>query len=242
MRKLLLPISAFFFFLAMLFSLCLDFPKRSSAQITSAPPPTVGVSGVPTAGHLTNWVDPSHIGDAGYCGTTEFNIGGSCSSPVAFGSVPNGTYYVTANFTTASSTSGQIITGLSWTMPANAVTVTGFSCHLVFSQATAAASDAFYIQDTTIGATNVTGSGNVNISAGPPSTFAAAGFVNQAGTGPYGFVTFTPGAIGTNYSADLEGFLEQPSNASSSTVNIMVSQVTAADLITVYRDSFCRVF
>jgi hypothetical protein len=54
-------------------------------------------------------------------------------------------------------------------------------------------------------------------------------------------VTATPSAITTIWYADIHGFIEQPSNASTSAFNIMVKTATSGDAVTVYRGSFCEV-
>ncbi|HEV1286555.1 MAG TPA: hypothetical protein VNU44_14635 [Bryobacteraceae bacterium] len=149
-------------------------------------------------------------------------------------------YYSVAgsDFSTAAVTTLQAITGLSWTMPANAALNLPFSCHLAYSQATAAASDAFGIQDVTVAPTNLfaTGAMNTNVTA-----TTQANLPTLTTTTATAIVTATPSAITTIWNADLNGFIEQPSNASASVVQIMVSTATAADVVTVKRGSFCRV-
>lgn len=150
-----------------------------------------------------------------------------------------GTYRVTTDFTLAANTSLQAITGLSWTMPANTALNVGFSCHLLYSQATAAVADQFGIQDVTVAPTSLMAKAQAYISA---STFTAANVPALTTTTATPIVTFTPTAITTIWNADIDGMIEQPSNASTSVVQIMAQQSNAADLLTVKRGSFCRVW
>jgi hypothetical protein len=158
---------------------------------------------------------------------------------IATGDTVYGTYRVTADFTLAANTSLQAITGLSWTMPANTALNVGFSCHLLYSQATAAVADQFGIQDVTVAPTSLMAKAQAYISA---STFTAANVPALTTTTATPIVTFTPTAITTVWNADIDGMIEQPSNASTSVVQIMAQQSNAADLLTVKRGSFCRVW
>lgn len=159
---------------------------------------------------------------------------GAYTPPVIYG-----TYRVTADFTLAANTSLQAITGLSWTMPANTALNVGFSCHLLYSQATAAVADQFGIQDVTVAPTSLMAKAQAYISA---STFTAANVPALTTTTATPIVTFTPTAITTIWNADIDGMIEQPSNASTSVVQIMAQQSNSADLLTVKRGSFCRVW
>jgi hypothetical protein len=145
----------------------------------------------------------------------------------------------TGDFTTAASTSLQAITGLSVTLPANTAVKVPFSCHLAYSQATAAVTVAFGIQDVTVAPTNIfaTGSQQTNTTA-----FTGATLATLSTTTATNIVSATPSATATIYKVDLAGYVEQPSNASSSVLQIMVSTSNSADLVTVKRGSNCTFF
>jgi hypothetical protein len=122
-------------------------------------------------------------------------------------------YIVAADFTLGANTSLQTITGLTWTMPANKALKVNFSCKLSYSQATAAVPIAFGIQDVTIAPTNLYARGTIYTSA---SVFATANLPTLTTTTATNIVTGTPSAITTIWNADLDGTIEQPSNASTS--------------------------
>lgn len=149
--------------------------------------------------------------------------------------------YLDQDFTTANNTNFQPITGssnnLSWTMPATTAMVLPFACHLVYSQATGAVSDSFGLQDVTVAPTTLLASGSMETNTGVPSY----GNVIITSTTATAIVTGTPNATATTYNVDLSGLVEQPSNASTSAINIVVKTTTGADAITVKRDSYCRI-
>jgi hypothetical protein len=154
------------------------------------------------------------------------------------GSSPNGTYNVTSDQTISSSTLAAI-SGLSWTMPANAATVSSFSCHITYSQTTNAQADAFGIQDVSVAPTNLMAKGQAYISA---SAFTAGNVTGLASTTATNIVAFTPSAPTTVWNADFDGTVEQPSNASSSVVQIMALTGNVSNALVIKRGSYCRVF
>jgi hypothetical protein len=151
------------------------------------------------------------------------------------------TVLLTSNFTTASA-SLVTITGLSWTFPATAHNY-AFHCSLSYSQATAAAADAFGVQAATTAPTNLYAAMNVNIGAtitnGVDATLPLLNTTTATNIG-----TFTPtlfGAIGTLadiFTAELWGMLEQ--GAGATTLNIMADTGNVSDSLTIYRGSFCE--
>jgi hypothetical protein len=96
---------------------------------------------------------------------------------------------------------------------------------------------AFGIQDVTVSPTNIAARGYLRTS----TTASTAGNVaTLTTTTATPIVSATPGATATDYMAEISGFVEAPSNASSSQIKIMVSTATAADLVTIRRGSHCR--
>lgn len=152
--------------------------------------------------------------------------------------IPSFARVATSDFTTAANTNLQAITGLTWTMPASTAINIPFSCFLQYSIATAAVAVSFGIQDVSIAPTAINAQGLQYTSA----TAATEGtMVNLASTTATAIVTATPSAVTTVWMAQLHGMIEQPSNASSSAINIMVKTATAADVVSVKRGSFCTV-
>lgn len=146
------------------------------------------------------------------------------------------TLNVTTDQTITAGASLAAIPGLSFTMPASMAVNVPFSCHLLYSQATAAASDSFGIQDVTVAPTNLMAKAQAYISA---STFTAGNLPALTTTTATAIVTFTPSAAATVWNADIDGFIEQPSNASTSVVQIMAQFTTNNG--TIKRGSFCTV-
>jgi hypothetical protein len=153
---------------------------------------------------------------------------------------PGNILTVASDFTTAANTSLQAITGLSWLMPQNQAAVASFSCHLMYSQATAAVADQFGIQDVNVNPTNIAAKAQVNTSA---TAFTAGNLPTLVNNNPTAIVTFTPSAITTVWNADITGLVEQPSAGNATqTIQIMVQTSTAGDAVTVKRGSYCRIY
>lgn len=149
----------------------------------------------------------------------------------------NNVAFLASDFPDLNSTTAlQAITGLSFTLPANTALNVPFRCSLLYSQATAAVSDSFGVQDVTVAPTNIMAYGNVQTAA---TTLVWSNLPTLTTTTATAVVTFTPSAITTVWQADLKGFIQQPSNASSSVFQIMVSQATATDVITIKKGSYC---
>jgi hypothetical protein len=126
---------------------------------------------------------------------------------------------------------------LTWTVPANTALNIPFTCHLTYSQATAAAAVAFGIQDATVSPSNIGAQATIQTNT---TAFTSGALVALQSTTATAIVSATPSATGTNYTAQVTGFIEAPSNASSTAINIMVSTATSGDAVTVYEGSFCR--
>lgn len=142
--------------------------------------------------------------------------------------------FVTSNFTTSGvGTALENITGLSWTFPAVALNY-NFHCHMAYSQAVGAAAVAFGIKATTTAPTNIFATGEMFTAAGTVTTGTLATLTTTTATN---IVSGTPGAQATNFVADLYGTMEL--GAGATTINIMTSTSTAADLVTVLRGSYC---
>jgi hypothetical protein len=146
--------------------------------------------------------------------------------------------YLDQNFTTTSA-SLVAITGstnnLSWTMPANIGINFPVSCYLTFQTTGAGASVALGVQDVTVAPTNAVFTGSLQISnASIPQ--GTATFTSTTATQVVGI---TAGTGATKWTGELHGFIEQPSNASTSVVNIM-ADISGGQTLTIFRDSYCR--
>lgn len=148
-------------------------------------------------------------------------------------------FAVASDFTTANNTNLQTITGLSWVLAANLAQNVPFHCSLAYSQATANAAVAFGIQSATISPTNIFAIGMENTS---PTAGTQGVLATLSSTTATSIVSATPGATATNYRVELDGYIENPSNASPNTINIMVSTATGADAVTVKRGGWCRIW
>ena len=151
----------------------------------------------------------------------------------------NTIFAVAADFTTAANTNLQTITGLTWTLPANTAENVPFQCHLAYSQGSATAAVSFGIQSATIAPTNIFATGLMTTVA---TTQTSGNLPTLSTTTATAIVTATPSAITTVWGVDLSGYIENPSNASTNVINIMVKTNTAGDAVTVKRGSFCRIF
>ena len=145
---------------------------------------------------------------------------------------------VASDFTDSTSTTLQLITGLSTTMPVSKAVVISGHCGLLFDQATAAVSDQIGIGVTGTAPTSANAGANVFTSA---SVTAAGTLVSLASTTPTSVVTFTPSAITTVWRAELDFTVEQPSNATPGVFGIYIATTTGTDNIIVKRGSYCSV-
>lgn len=196
-----------------------------SVTITNAATATVPIVAIASSGTDTN---------------VTVQVSGKGTGLVTHGSIidtPNNLVRLDNAFTDANASGLQNITGLSWTLPANIAVIWPFHCRLVVNQNTAAVVDTIGIQDVTIAPTYIQATG-VAETALTVSAYGDLG-VGLTTTTATGIISFTPGAIGTNLTVLIDGIINQPSNASSSVIQMMVQQATAADTIIFQKGSFC---
>lgn len=147
--------------------------------------------------------------------------------------------WVTTDFTTSGvGTALETITGLTFIVPATTPISIPFACHLTYHQNVAAVAVAFGIQDTPIAPSNILAQGIIGTNT---TAFTQGTLVALTTTTATAIVSATPSAITTDWTAQLSGLIEAPSNASPTTISIRVSTATAADTVTVKRGSFCRI-
>jgi hypothetical protein len=149
---------------------------------------------------------------------------------------------LTTDFTDTSSASLQNVTGLNFTLPANTARNYEIDCNLMWSQATfSGITDQFGLQDVTVAPTRIDGYGLMSV-AGPGAVITNAIYgvlTNLTTTTATAIVSAIPTVATINF-AQLHFTVQQPSNASTSVLQIMVSQSTAADVIVVRAGSSCR--
>jgi hypothetical protein len=182
---------------------------------------------------------PDVFNDTGLAGDgTTPPTANTTGSIVGAGFVTGGlnTIRVASDFTTAANTSLQTITGLTWNLP-TATAKYGFHCALAYSQATANVAVAFGIQSATQAATNIFATGQIQTNT---TAFSASTLATLASTTATTIVSATPGAIASNFTAYLDGTIEEPAGTGNA-INIMVSTANSGDLVTVLRGSYCSV-
>jgi hypothetical protein len=149
-----------------------------------------------------------------------------------------GKVYLSADFTSANASGLQAITGLGCAIPVmSSVSLpTSFNCPIMYSQATASAGDQFGVNYSgTI--TNFNAWGNVATNTGAATPFTTGTALAIASNTPTSVVTFTPGSTGL-YIANINGTVEAAN--SSGTLQLYVTNGTAANVIVVKRSSYCQ--
>jgi hypothetical protein len=146
---------------------------------------------------------------------------------------------LTSDFTDSTSGSLVLITGLSYTLPTSKAVNVSFHCTLLFDQGTAAVVDEFGIGVTGTAPTQANASATVYTSA---TAFVTGTLTALASTTPTSVVSFTPSAITTIWKAELDGTIEQPSNATPGVFSIYAFTTTGTDNLIVKRGSFCTLF
>jgi hypothetical protein len=148
---------------------------------------------------------------------------------------------LTASFTDSSSSSNlQAITGLSFTIPAGVAQIVPINCNLAWTQATQV-SDSFGIQDS-VAPTSIDGFGIMSTAGTGSSPAIATGFISGLNTTTAtAIVTGTPTVSTANY-VNLNFTVQQPSGSSAATIQLMVKQSTAADVIVVLKGSNCTLW
>jgi hypothetical protein len=146
---------------------------------------------------------------------------------------------VASDFTDSTSTTLQLITGLSTTLPVSKAVVISFHCGIIYDQGTSAVSDSFGIGITGTAPTQANASGTAFTST---SVLVTGTLTALASTTPTAVVTFTPSAITTIWKAELDGTVEQPSNATPGVFGVYVATTTGTDNFIVKRGSYCSVW
>jgi hypothetical protein len=187
----------------------------------------LGANLIPKASGTTSGIAASSITDDGKNITTsEVFVGGNKT-------------FVTSDYTDSTSGSLQAITGLSYTLPTSKAVNVSFHCMLLYYQTSAAVVDEFGIGVTGTAPTqaNASATAYTNTTASTTGTLTAL-----ASTTPTSVVSFTPSAITTIWKAELDGTIEQPSNATPGVFNVYAFTTTGTDNLIVKRGSYCEIF
>jgi hypothetical protein len=147
--------------------------------------------------------------------------------------------FVTSDFTDSTSGSLQLITGLSYTLPTSKAVNVSFHCMLLYDQGSAAVVDEFGIGITGTAPTQANASATAYTSASATTTGTLTAL---ASTTPTLVVSFTPSAITTIWKAELDGTVEQPSNATPGVFGVYAYTTTGTDNLIVKRGSYCEIF
>lgn len=143
---------------------------------------------------------------------------------------------VNADFTDGSAvTTAQNIPALQFNIPSVAATTFQLSCEIGYSQATNVA-DTFAIQFSAAPAAELIG----GVAATNATAYGSGTPNSTADTSTHTVVAFTP-AVTTVLYAHVGGSFELAANTPT-TLNIQVSQATAANVIVIKRDSVCSVW
>ena len=146
---------------------------------------------------------------------------------------------LTSDFTDSTSGSLVLITGLSYTLPTSKAVNVSFHCMLLYDQGSAAVVDEFGIGVTGTAPTQANASATVYTSTTASTTGTLTAL---ASTTPTLVVSFTPSAITTIWKAELDGTIEQPSNATPGVFSLYAFTTTGSDNLIVKRGSFCTLF
>jgi hypothetical protein len=150
--------------------------------------------------------------------------------------------FLNGDFTDSTSGSLQLVTGLSYTLPTSKAANYSFHCALIYDQTSAVVVDQFGVGVTGTAPTQLNAGATVQLTAGPPSTYASGTLLALASTTPTLVVSFTPGVAATMYRAELDGTIEQPSNATPGVFSIYAFTTTGTDNLVVKRGSYCSLF
>jgi hypothetical protein len=222
-----------------------------TSGLSGTAPATISAAGaigcatcVTSAASITNNVLPKGSGGAQGVANSLVTDNGTALTYTGTGGVlsSGNNAILTTDFTDTSSASLQNVTGLSFTLPANTARNYEVDCNLMWSQATfTGITDQFGLQDVTVAPTRIDGYGLMSV-AGPGAVITNAIYgvlTNLTTTTATSIVSAIPTVATINFS-QLHFTVQQPSNASTSVLQIMVSQSTAADVIVVRAGSSCR--
>lgn len=197
----------------------------------------MGPAGSTMAGSTSGAVTFSVPAVAG-ANTVAWNAASGTPALNATGDTVYGTYRVTADQTITAGASLTNIPGLTWTMPANTALNVAFHCEGSYNETTGATSMQFGIQDVTIAPTNIYAKKVAWTSTAVATADNTPTLATTTATGIG--AAFTPSAATTVFNFTLDGMIEQPSNASTSIINIMAQFTTNNGVIK--RGSYCQVF
>jgi hypothetical protein len=203
------------------------------------------VGSLPDATHaiLTNLGYPGNATIGTVIATGQNISPGGLIGSSASGLPTNNVFSIGSDFTTTSNTL-VTIPGLSWTLPANTAQSVPFHCTGVYSLAGSGQSTlSLGIQAESFAPTNIlaVGSLQTNGKSGTNSQFTQDEIPVLASTAATVVVTSSNTSLGTAFAWSMDGLIENPSNASEQTINIMAA-TSSGETVTINRGSFCKIF
>jgi hypothetical protein len=190
-------------------------------------------------------------GDTGYCHDgARTAAGDTCINQIAPGVVGVGntpgtnksaliqsgnTVRVSADFRTRGP-GLQRIAGLSWQLPAAALTYS-FHCALSYSEIGSASAVMFGIEAADGAPVHLFANGTLQTGA---TAFSGGTLAEMKSGGAAGIVSGTPSALKTDFTATLDGTIEN--GAAADSVNISVGAANASSVVTIRRGSYCQLF
>ena len=149
------------------------------------------------------------------------------------------TAMTTAGFTTANASGFQAITGLSFTIPGGVAQNIPVTCNIKFTQASNVF-DSFGVQDVTTAPTRIDGYGIMSL-AGPGFIPIIMGsLINLTTTTATAIVSGTPSVTTANF-VQTNFTVQQPAGVAT-TIQMVVSQATAADVLVILPGSNCVLY
>lgn len=141
-----------------------------------------------------------------------------------------------SDFTTSSAT---LVTLFTWNLPTVAANYS-FDCKLVYSQQTAGAGLLLGIESANVSPTSLMVSARIFSTNIGTSTDATSTITNTTATTV--LTGAAPGAINTNYQADMYGTIEAPAAGPGIALNVKVATANVLDQITILRGSYCQLY
>jgi hypothetical protein len=231
--------------------------NTASIPVSNSSWMTIGqVVFVQTAGYFTvaSLPDATHaiLTNLGYPGNATNGTVIATSQNISPGGLIGSSGSVTTNnvfsvgdsdFTTNSNTL-VAIAGLSWTLFANTAQKVPFRCTGAYSIAGSGQTTvSLGIQAESFAPTNILAVGAIQTSgkSGTNSVFTQDELPVLASTAATVVLTSANAATGTTLVWSMDGLIENPSNASAQTINIMAA-APGGDTVTIKRGSFCKIY
>ena len=128
------------------------------------------------------------------------------------------------------------IAGLNWQLPPTALTYS-FHCALSYSESGSASAVAFGVEASPGSPVHLFANGSLQTAA---TVFSGGTLADIKRRGAAEVVSGTPSALGTDFTATLDGTIENSDAADS--VSITVGAANGSSVVTIRRGSYCQLF